>query len=152
MSLLFFFRWAFVAAYAFAATTTFLGADVFAASVFFAATYVFAATDLVAYLDLGRGYFFLETDFFKQFFFMILTLALQVENPSKCERFLNRTWSIAKVKSEINLTVPFILDIIKAGAAHWELLIFFHTPILINLSSSFLRVGLWIIGIGKGFA
>ena len=43
--------------------------------------------------------------------------------------------------SEINLTVPFFLSIIKVGAAHWELLIFFNTPIFINVLTSFLRVG-----------
>ena len=56
------------------------------------------------------------------------------------------------LKSEINLTVPFFLGIIKVGAAHWELLIFFNTPILINLLTSFSRVSLWILGVGKGFA
>ena len=58
----------------------------------------------------------------------------------------------SSLKSEINLTVPLILGIIWVGAAYWELLIFLNTPILINLSTSFLRVGSWIFGIGKGFA
>ena len=42
------------------------------------------------------------------------------------------------LQSEINLTVLFMLGIIKVGAAHWELLIFLNTPILINLLTSFL--------------
>ena len=47
---------------------------------------------------------------------------------------------LSSLKQEINLTIPLISDIINVGAAHWELLIFVNTPILINLSISFLRV------------
>ena len=39
----------------------------------------------------------------------------------------------SSLKSDINLTVPLFLDMIKVGAAHWKLLIFFNTPIFINL-------------------
>ena len=56
----------------------------------------------------------------------------------------------SSLKSEINLTVPFILGIIKVGTAHWELLIFYRTPILITLSTSFLRVGSLIVSKGIG--
>jgi len=55
------------------------------------------------------------------------------------------------LKSEINLTVPFFLGIIKVGAAHLLFLIFFKTPIFTNLSTSFLRVGSCIRGIGESF-
>ena len=38
----------------------------------------------------------------------------------------------------------------KVGDAHCELLHFLSTPILHNLSNSFLKVTLWIFGTGKG--
>ena len=47
----------------------------------------------------------------------------------------------SSLKSKIILTIPFILGIIKIGAADWELLISFNTLVLINLLTSFLRVG-----------
>ena len=55
------------------------------------------------------------------------------------------------LKWKINLAVPFILGIIKAGVAHSELLIFFNAHVLTNVSTLFLRVGSWIVGIGEGF-
>ena len=54
---------------------------------------------------------------------------------------------LSSLKSEINLTVPLFLGIIKVWAIHWLSSIFFNTPILTSL----LRVGLWILGIGKGY-
>ena len=65
---------------------------------------------------------------------------LKLSNLSnKCRMF--RNWKrfallfidiFNSIKSEMNLTVPFILGIVKVGAVYWEKLIFFHTPILIN--------------------
>ena len=56
------------------------------------------------------------------------------------------------LKSDINLTVPFFLDIINVGAAHSLILIFLSTPISTNRSSSFFRVASCTFGIGKGLA
>ena len=56
------------------------------------------------------------------------------------------------LKSEMNLTVPFFLGIIKVGAAHSELLIFLNTPSFINLSTSNRSAFSCILGIGKALA
>ena len=46
----------------------------------------------------------------------------------------------SSIKSDMNLTVPFFLGIIKVGAAHSELLISFKTPIFTKRSTSFFNV------------
>ena len=48
----------------------------------------------------------------------------------------------SSLKSEINVTLPFVLGIIKVEVAHYELLIIFNFLILTHVSTSFLRVGL----------
>ena len=56
------------------------------------------------------------------------------------------------LKSEMNLTVPSFLGIIKVGAAHSERLIFFNTPSFISLSTSNRSAFSCILGIGKALA
>ena len=50
-------------------------------------------------------------------------------------------------------SVPLFLGIIKVGAAHSEwFLLFFNTPMFVNLLTSVYRVSSCILGIGKGLA
>ena len=53
-------------------------------------------------------------------------------------------------KSDNNLNVPVYFGIMKIGVACTELLHLCSTPILHNLSSSFLRVSSWIFATVKG--
>ena len=64
----------------------------------------------------------------------------------KCFLFI---FLFSSLKSEKYHTVPYFIGIIKVGAAHWKLVVVFNTPILINLSTSFLMVGLLIFCKGK---
>ena len=59
---------------------------------------------------------------------------------------------LSSLKSEMKRTVPFLLVIIKVGAAHLELFLRFNTPMFINLLTSVFRVSSCILGIGKGLA
>ena len=52
------------------------------------------------------------------------------------------------LKSEMKRTAPFVLGIIKVGAAHLELFLRFDTPIFINLLNSEFRASSCILGIG----
>ena len=47
----------------------------------------------------------------------------------------------AEIRDNSCCAIDFFLTIIKVGAANMALLNFFNTPVLINLLTSFLRVG-----------
>ena len=55
------------------------------------------------------------------------------------------------MKSDISLTELFLSGRLKVEATHWESLAFYSFLVLMNLPTSFLRLGLCVLVLEKAF-
>ena len=71
------------------------------------------------------------------FFWMSYIIVSRIWKRVDLEFYELRFILLSEIKDRSRCSI--FLGMLKVGAAHWELLIFFHTPILINLSTFFLK-------------